>query len=152
MAQIVFHVKDISYVGFDLFPPDYMVVPEWPWPHVASSPKSVMHNMRRFGEGKANFVFHTGDSQFTVPQFFKEHPDFMADLVLVDGDHSEEGARRDLEAVLPHTRAVVFDDIIHPFHPYLEKVWDETLAKCGKTFWQEKDHFDIGAAIAVIDQ
>lgn len=45
------------------------------------------------------------------------------DLALVDGDHSEAGAAKDLELVLPKVKkAIVFDDIHHPSHVYLEDV------------------------------
>lgn len=40
--------------------------------------------------------------------FLAEHGPF--DVVLVDGDHSPEGVRSDVETVLPHARAVVLHD------------------------------------------
>jgi len=66
-------------------------------------------------------VFLDGDSKQTVPTLRKQF-----DLVLVDGDHSAEGARADLDNVLPLLApegCVVFHDITHPAHLYLADVW-----------------------------
>lgn len=47
------------------------------------------------------------------------------DLVLIDGDHSEEGCREDFELVIEKSRIVVFHDIVsHPV-PGVGKVWQE---------------------------
>jgi hypothetical protein len=45
------------------------------------------------------------------------------DLVLVDGDHSEEGCRRDFERVAPHARMVAFHDIVGVNTPGVAAVW-----------------------------
>ena len=50
------------------------------------------------------------------------------DLALVDGDHTDDGARADLDAVFARLApggAIVFDDIAHPSHPGLRDVWHE---------------------------
>jgi predicted O-methyltransferase YrrM len=45
------------------------------------------------------------------------------DLALVDGAHDKQGAYNDLKATLPKVKkAIVFDDIHHPSHVYLEEV------------------------------
>ena len=46
------------------------------------------------------------------------------DLVLIDGDHSEEGCRRDFEAVRGHTRMIAFHDLNEPHYPGVRKVWE----------------------------
>ena len=92
--------------------------------------------------------FSIGSSEHTVPRFFAEHPDFVADLALVDGDHSEEGARKDLAAVFPRAKVIVFDDIVHPQHKYLDRVFDEAVATYGKGWRVVKDYFDVGTAVA----
>ena len=46
------------------------------------------------------------------------------DLVLIDGDHSEEGCRRDFEAVREHARMVAFHDINEPHYPGVRAVWE----------------------------
>lgn len=52
------------------------------------------------------------------------------DLILVDGDHSREGAAQDLEEawrlVMPEG-VIVFDDIACPPHPWLLEVWKDFL-------------------------
>jgi DNA-binding transcriptional LysR family regulator len=45
------------------------------------------------------------------------------DLVLVDGDHSEEGCMRDFEAVRGHARMIAFHDIEEPHYPGVRAVW-----------------------------
>lgn len=64
-----------------------------------------------------------GDSKQTIPKLRGRF-----DLILVDGDHSEDGARADLKNVWPRCArggCIVFHDIAHPAHPYLERVFDE---------------------------
>jgi Methyltransferase domain len=73
------------------------------------------------------------------------------DLVLIDGDHSEEGCRRDFEAVRDHARMIAFHDIEEPHYPGVNAVWrsvpqdefelheftaqyDELLPKVGRRF------------------
>jgi Methyltransferase domain len=52
--------------------------------------------------GHANLTFHTGDSHVLLPQLLHElaAEDRAVDFVLVDGDHSSEGVRRDIEDLL----------------------------------------------------
>ena len=40
---------------------------------------------------------HFGDSTVTVPQFIRENPNFRCDFILVDGGHTYEVAKADLE-------------------------------------------------------
>jgi predicted O-methyltransferase YrrM len=64
-----------------------------------------------------------GDSKQTIPTLTETF-----DLILVDGDHSEEGGRADLENVWPLCApggCIVFHDITHPAHLYLGRVFDE---------------------------
>jgi predicted O-methyltransferase YrrM len=70
--------------------------------------------------------FLDGDSKQTIPTLRESF-----DLVLVDGDHSEEGGRADLENVWPLVTAggcVAFHDITHPSHPYLGDVFDQFVS------------------------
>ncbi len=93
-------------------------------------PPLVDAELDRIGHtGKRDFV--NGNSHDTLPVFFAEHQDIAFDLITVDGDHSPEGAARDLADVLPHLAiggAVVFDDICHPKHPELAMVWSKLVA------------------------
>lgn len=52
----------------------------------------------------------------------------VIDYLYIDGDHSYEGCRADLEAWLPHVRLgglVVGDDYDHPLFPGVRQAWDE---------------------------
>jgi hypothetical protein len=65
-------------------------------------------------------TFLDGDSKVTVPALIDEG--VHVDMALVDGDHSHEGALADLRNVWQLIRVggvIIFDDIIHPAHPYL---------------------------------
>lgn len=76
--------------------------------------------------------FHNGNSHQTLKQFFHANPDMAFDMITVDGDHSYLGAAEDLTDVLPHLKiggAIVFDDICHPKHLYLRKVWDKLVVE-----------------------
>jgi hypothetical protein len=66
-------------------------------------------------------VFLDGDSRETVPTIR-----WKFDLVLVDGDHSDEGARADLTNAWPLVAdggTLLFHDILHPAHPGLMQVF-----------------------------
>lgn len=79
-------------------------------------------------------LFLDGDSKRTVPTL-----DEQFDLVLVDGDHSAEGARADLDNVLPRVAGggcIAFHDITHPKHGYLLDVWNS---------WQQENEEILGA-------
>jgi predicted O-methyltransferase YrrM len=73
-------------------------------------------------------------------------------MITVDGDHSEAGARADLETVMPRLKvggALVFDDISNPSHPGLARVWRdvvETLPSYS-TFAFTELGFGVGVAI-----
>lgn len=67
-----------------------------------------------------------GDSKQLVPTL-----DRKFDLILVDGDHSAEGARADLKNVWPLCASrgcIVFHDISHPAHLHLRGVFDEWVS------------------------
>lgn len=73
-----------------------------------------------------NVLYLDGDSKATVPTLGETF-----DLILVDADHSEEGGRADLANVWPLCAlggCIVFHDITHPAHRYLERVFDEWAA------------------------
>lgn len=67
--------------------------------------------------------FYDGNSQKTVPTIPGKF-----DLILVDGDHSEDGCRIDMENTWPllnNGGIMVIDDICHPRHLYCADVVDK---------------------------
>ena len=101
--------------------------------------------------GRLEFV--VGDSHKTLPGFFRQHPDRYFDLITVDGDHTEAGARADLETVWPRLKvggALVFDDVSNHDHPELAGVWrDFTDAHAGTLSAFAYGELGFGVAFAI---
>jgi predicted O-methyltransferase YrrM len=114
-------------------------------------PDLVRSEIARVGfRGSLEFVI--GDSHRMLPAYFRANPDRYFDLITVDGDHSETGARADLETVLPRLKiggALVFDDVSNPSHPELAGVWRRFLAAHPSlsAFTYTEVGFGVGAAI-----
>jgi predicted O-methyltransferase YrrM len=123
LAVVASAAPEAELVGFDLWVPGYAGLEN-------AGPELVREQLRRVGHrGPVRLV--SGSSHETVPALLAESPGLCFDLVTVDGDHTEAGARRDLETVLPHVAVggvLVFDDLRHPKCPWLERVWDEVVA------------------------
>lgn len=67
--------------------------------------------------------FLDGNSHNILPRLIQDGMEY--DLVTIDGDHSEEGGKKDLWdgwALVKSGGWIVFDDITHVGHPYLMKV------------------------------
>jgi predicted O-methyltransferase YrrM len=118
VCAVASRTPDCDFVMFDMWIQDYAGM-ENPGPGLVET------ELAKVGyRGSAAFV--DGDSHETLPQFFAANPGMTFDMITVDGDHSDEGAAQDLRDVLPHLAiggAVVFDDICHPQHPGLGRVW-----------------------------
>lgn len=87
-------------------------------------PAFVTSELAKFGYQKS-ITFVSGDSHKTLPAFFSENPTKMFDMILVDGDHSVDGAMQDLRDTMPHINVggvMVFDDIVDCAG--LQDVWD----------------------------
>jgi predicted O-methyltransferase YrrM len=100
-----------------------------------------------------NIYFFNGDSKKTIPDFFQYplHPKEI-DLIFVDGDHSDEGARTDLLNVVDHVSIgglIVFDDITHPAHPGLMQVWHKVMANRPNFELRESTKYPYGWAVAL---
>lgn len=110
--------------GFDMWMKDYAGMEN-------PGPDFVKSELRRVGHrGKVEFV--DGNSHETLPAFFSAHPDEKFSIIVVDGDHSDEGALQDLRDVLPRLAvggALIFDDISHPAHPNLREVWRKAIGE-----------------------
>src|SRR6185295_191682 len=113
-------------------------------------PVLVRSELGRVGfSGRLEFVI--GDSHKVLPAFFRKNPDRFFDVITVDGDHSEAGARADLETVWPRLKvggALVFDDVSNPAHPELAGVWHEfTASHKLSAFAYNEIGFGVGFAI-----
>ena len=92
----------------------------------------------------ASALFLDGDSKQLIPTLTGSF-----DLVLVDGDHSIEGARADLQNAWPLVRPggiLVMDDICHPEYPWLGDVLAEFLDDVSKE-WIDEEHGGCNAAL-----
>ena len=114
-------------------------------------PDHVRAQLQRVGHsGPIRFL--SGDSHIELPRLFAAEPELTFDLITVDGDHSTQGASRDLEDVLPRLRvggALVFDDVSHQAHPALVRVWHETVAARRRYATWMYDDVGYGVAVAV---
>lgn len=129
-------------VGFDMWMAGYAGMPN-------PGPEFVAREIRKFGH-RGVLELISGDSHETVPQFLAKHPKAMFDLVNVDGDHTLEGARSDLEQVLERLTVggvIVLDDIVHPQHRYLETLWDELIGS--DTRFNSFKYRELGYGVAV---
>jgi hypothetical protein len=101
---------------------------------------------------KNSITFLDGDSKTTIPTLFDDYKNFF-DLILVDGDHSYDGGMSDLINVFPLCRSnghILFHDIVHPSHLYLEKCFDEFISKYNDNIVSSikiKEHLGIGVII-----
>jgi len=113
-------------------------------------PTFVAEQMTRLGLD-AKIEFLRGSSHEVLPAFLRS-PDAVFDLITVDGDHSRDGARTDLNDVVGSLRLggmLVFDDIHHPQHTYLGDVWREVMGRRAgfETYENPRNNTGIAAAI-----
>lgn len=133
-AMFLFDMWVANYAGMDNPGPDF-----------------VRDELGKIGyRGSASFI--DGDSHKTLPAFFAKNANAAFDLITVDGDHSESGAAQDLRDILPQLAiggAVVFDDISHPAHPELDRVWRALVADDDRfsTFSYREAGYGVGFAI-----
>ena len=144
MAMVAAATPEVRCFGFDMWMPDYAGMAN-------PGPDFVQAEMKRAGHhGSVELI--TGDSHETVPRFFAENPGLMVDLITVDGDHSHDGALADLRTVIPRLAlggVLVFDDIVHPQHPYLLDVFRHAAAEDGGLAVGEYTELGYGVAVAV---
>jgi len=144
MAIVAAGATTCSILGIDLWQPGYASMDN-------PGPDQVRQELQRVGHA-GTLELIKGDSHKILPRVFVERPSLTFDLILVDGDHSVRGARRDLRAVLPRLRiggALVFDDIRHPSHPGLFRVWQRAVVADRRYSTWEFDDIGYGVAVAV---
>lgn len=145
MSLILSQSPETFCYGFDAWPPDYAKIDGWK--HVPATPELVRQQIQQWGDPKVELI--SGDSKKTYPQWRRDHPGVRASLAFVDGEHSDEGARSDLNEAFQMADVVLFDDIVHPSHPFLRKSWDDTYARFAKEYpLQYLDTWNVGTAIA----
>ena len=141
MAVVAAMHPHARIVGFDRWIPDYGGIEN-------SGPDFVQEEMERVGY-RERVEFITGDSEKTVPAYFRRHPDAYFDVITVDGDHSARGARIDLRHVIPRLKIggfLVFDDISNQWHPRLESVWNRMVSR--RTRFRTFAFDEVGYGIA----
>ncbi|MFL7902622.1 class I SAM-dependent methyltransferase [Azospirillum argentinense] len=143
-AAVAKQAPACAIIGFDLWQAGYAGIEN-------PGPDFVRDELRRLGhQGTLELV--SGNSHRTVPEYLVSHPNARFDLIVVDGDHSAEGARQDLLDVLPRLNvggAIVFDDVDHPAHPELRAVWRDIVAdRPDMSAWQF-DGVGYGVAFAL---
>lgn len=144
MAMVGALCPTCSLLGIDLWVPMYAGMDN-------PGPDFVRDELKAAGHvGQVELL--SGDSHRRLPELFLDRPDLTFDVITVDGDHSPAGAERDLRDVLPRLRiggVVVFDDIHHPAHPTLRKVWDRVVAADARFSTWEYDDVGFGVAVGV---
>lgn len=134
----------VDVYAFDMWMPGYAGMEN-------PGPDFVRSELGRNGH-RGSVEFINGDSHATLPRFFREHPSLRLDLITVDGDHTETGAAQDLDDVIPRLApggVLVMDDIAHPAHPYLLKVWRDALARHPGLVSREFVEQGYGVAFAI---
>ncbi len=144
MAMVAHAAPRARMLGFDLWIQDYAGMEN-------PGPDFVRSELAKLGHtGSIELV--SGDSHVTVPELLARDPGLELDLVTVDGDHSDEGALADLRAVIPRLSlggVLVFDDIVHPNHRYLTRVWRQAVAEDGGLVAGEYTELGFGVGFAV---
>ena len=144
VAAVATVCPECTLVMFDMWVPDYAGMEN-------PGANFVRDELVRIGH-RGPTVFVDGDSHFTVPSYLRQNTHETFDLITVDGDHSTMGAARDLFDVLPRLNvggAIVFDDVCHPAHPELGKVWQDVVASDPRfsTFTYSDCGYGVGFAI-----
>ena len=140
-AEQVLRDKDIYYTGIDQWKYDTTMeheknkIKNWntqeKWDDVY---KSVLKKLSKF-EDRASII--RGSSRDVVPTLVHKY-----DVIYVDGDHSYEGAKKDLELsleVLAEGGKIIVDDLQYPsvaqaFREFLQE--NEQLQHKGDTIWR----------------
>jgi predicted O-methyltransferase YrrM len=115
-------------------------------------PEFVREQLRRVGHHGPVHIL-SGRSQETLPALMsRADPPGPFELMTVDGDHRDAGARADLQNVVAHLApggVLVFDDIAHADYPTLYDTWTRFLAACPELTARENRSVATGTAVAM---
>lgn len=143
MAAVALAAPTCNFVGFDRWTQNYAGMPN-------PGPEFVRDELKRVGH-RGNVEFISGNSHQTVPAYLAANPDAFFDLIVVDGDHSNQGAAEDIACVLPRLKvggALLFDDIAHFKHTLID-VWRHFFLDTPRfSSWEFRD-LGYGVGIAV---
>lgn len=95
----------------------------------------------KLGPLSRNVVLITGDSNFVLPMMAHKF-----DVILVDGDHSQEGCKSDLKNCLPllsENGVMLVDDTDHPAHSYLRVTAKEFAGQNLLSIKFHPNHFGV---------
>lgn len=145
MAMVAASSPECVIAGFDLWAGgDYAGMPN-------PGPEFVRGELKHLGY-KGDLTLTAGDSHRSVPEYLAANPDLFFDIITVDGDHSRSGAVKDLRNVSARLRVggvLVFDDIVHPSHPFLGRLWRKEIASDPKFACWNFDELGYGVAFAI---
>lgn len=134
LAQLLSAYMDVSDVRVVLF--DF-------WNDGISTPTLIKKHLNHLGIHTKVIEFYQGDSRHTVPEFMAKNGTRF-DWILVDGDHSPEGAMNDLEnavKLVSEGGVIVFDDIVEFDGVKLMPTWNAFKQKYKERFeWNEDLH------------
>ena len=88
-------------------------------------PKFVLSEAKKIGATN-NINLIDGNSHKTLPKFFKSNKSKLFDLILIDGDHSKQGAYKDVKDVINNIKKggiLILDDL--NTLPHLNILWNE---------------------------
>jgi FkbM family methyltransferase len=127
LAQVLTQSPATHAFGFDLWVSDYGCLPEQGIITSNPGPDFVIEELRRLGVTATPRLI-VGSSHDTLASFFADPSNPQQfDLLLVDGDHSEVGARSDLIMAFAHVApggSILFDDTRNVSCPGLKGIWD----------------------------
>jgi len=151
MCQVVSSSPDTKIIGMDLWIKDYSTIPEKGIFTENPGPEFVQSELDKFGvNNKPRFI--KGDTRIELAKYFadKNNPQEF-DLIVVDGDHTYNGAKSDLTQTFEHLKdggVLVFDDITHPSHAELRDLWEE-FKVLKKEFVFVEDLAGTGTGVAI---
>jgi len=129
--------------AFDMWIKNYTGV-ENPGPTIVKKElKKIKH------KGKIHFI--NGNSQKTIPEFKSKNPNIFFDLICIDGDHSLNGATKDLSNVIEMLKIggyLILDDTNSFEHPFLKNVWKKLVKKRDDFISVEFNELGLGVSIA----